>query len=52
MVLTTPVDAAMKRKFISLITDTPNILQEAKQLMQQHMVEQFPLSMQTELLLT
>jgi NDP-sugar pyrophosphorylase family protein len=40
--LTTPVDAVMNRKFISLTTDTPNILQEARRLMQQHMIEQIP----------
>lgn len=40
--LTTPVDAVMKRKFIFLTADTPRIPQEAKRLMQQHMIEQIP----------
>jgi NDP-sugar pyrophosphorylase family protein len=36
------VDAVMKRKFIFLTADTPRIPQEAKRLMQQHMIEQIP----------
>lgn len=42
LILTTPVDALMKRKFISLTTDTPDISHEARRLMQQHMIEQIP----------
>lgn len=43
LVLTAPTDAVMKRKFISLATDTPDISQEARRLMQQHMIEQIPI---------
>lgn len=43
LVLTTPVDAVMKRNFISIATDTPDIALNARQLMQKYAVEQIPI---------
>jgi UTP-glucose-1-phosphate uridylyltransferase len=42
LLLTAHVESVMKRKFISLTMNTPNIQDEAKRLMQQHMIEHVP----------
>jgi dTDP-glucose pyrophosphorylase/predicted transcriptional regulator len=43
LVLTTHVELVMRQKFTYLTTDTPDCKQEARRLMQQHMIEQVPI---------
>jgi dTDP-glucose pyrophosphorylase len=45
--LTATVDTVMQKNFISLTTATPELSQEAKKLMQQHVIEQIPVVNQT-----
>ena len=40
--LTAPVESLMKKNFLSLPGDTPNLPQEALRMMQQHMIEHVP----------
>lgn len=43
LVLTDPVESVMTKHFISLTTTTHDLPQEAKRLMQQHLIEQIPI---------
>lgn len=40
--LASPVDRVMKKQFLSLPADTPDLPQAARSMMQQHMIEQVP----------
>lgn len=42
LMMPTPVEAVMRKRFISLTANTPNLPQEVRRLMQQHMIEQIP----------
>ena len=43
LILTTPVESIMQKKFISLFTDSTDLSGQARRLMQQHLIEQIPI---------